>query len=127
MDNKKFSEEWFLIADADLGSAAFLQNMKPIPIEIICYHCQQSAEKFLKGFLASMGVEIAKTHDLPQLNIMCKALDEEFTQIEGQCLRLTDFGVMVRYPYPIDINFTDMEIALRDANEIKRFVSDKIE
>jgi hypothetical protein len=60
MDNKKFSKEWFLIADADLGSAGFLQNMKPIPIEIICYHCQQSAEKFLKGFLAFMVAKSSK-------------------------------------------------------------------
>jgi len=36
----------------DLGTAEYLQNMSPLPLEIICYHCQQSAEKYLKGYLA---------------------------------------------------------------------------
>jgi len=35
----------------DLNTAEYLKNMKPLPIEIICYHCQQSAEKYLKGYL----------------------------------------------------------------------------
>ena len=52
MDNSKIVQEWFDIAEMDLSSAKYLQNMHPTPIEIICYHCQQSSEKFLKGFLA---------------------------------------------------------------------------
>lgn len=31
----------------DLEAAKFLTNMHPQPLEIICYHCQQSAEKIL--------------------------------------------------------------------------------
>jgi HEPN domain-containing protein len=68
MDNKDVAKEWFKIAEADLYSAEFLQNMQSIPIEIICYHCQQSAEKYLKGFLALNGEEIKRTHDLVTLN-----------------------------------------------------------
>jgi len=52
MDNLKIANEWFTMADMDLSSAKYLQNMHPIPIEIICYHCQQSSEKYLKGYLA---------------------------------------------------------------------------
>ncbi len=55
MDNLSIAQEWFVIANTDLASATFLQNMHPIPIEIICYHCQQATEKYLKGFLASHG------------------------------------------------------------------------
>lgn len=40
MDNKDIAKEWFDIAQADLSSAEFLMNMHPIPLEIICYHCQ---------------------------------------------------------------------------------------
>ncbi|MCD4692773.1 MAG: HEPN domain-containing protein [Calditrichales bacterium] len=46
MDNKDIANEWFEIANMDLSSASFLKNMQPVPIEIICYHCQQSAEKY---------------------------------------------------------------------------------
>lgn len=98
MSNMELANEWFNIAGADLESAIFLQNMKPVPIEIICYHCQQSAEKFLKGYIAYHSGEISKTHDLLQINKLCKAYDQRFSQIEEQCLRLTDFGVTVRSP-----------------------------
>jgi len=40
MDNKDIAKEWFRVAEADLASAVFLQGMRPIPIEVICYHCQ---------------------------------------------------------------------------------------
>lgn len=52
MKNKETAKEWFEIAERDLASAEFLQEMRPIPVEIICYHCQQSAEKYLKGSCA---------------------------------------------------------------------------
>jgi len=48
MDNRQFAKEWFDIAETDLSSAHHLITMRPRPIEIICYHCQQSAEKYLK-------------------------------------------------------------------------------
>ncbi len=96
--------------------------MHPRPIEIICYHCQQSAEKYLKGFLALNNHEIIKTHDLIILNKICCKYDHEFKKLEKECLRLTDYSVNVRYPYPFDLNEQDMDLALKDANRIKGFV-----
>ena len=51
MDNIEVSKEWFEFAKRDLESAKFLINMYPKPIEIICYHCEQSAEEYLKGYI----------------------------------------------------------------------------
>ncbi len=64
MDNTDIAKEWFKMAETDLSSAKFLQKMQPVPVEIICYHCQQSVEKYLKRFLALKGEEINRTHDL---------------------------------------------------------------
>jgi HEPN domain-containing protein len=122
MDNVDIAKEWFKIAETDLSSAEFLQQMQPVPIEIICYHCQQSAEKYLKGFLALKGEEIKRTHDLVLLNKECRKYDEEFETIEEDCLILTDYGVNVRYPFPMDINESDMKIAIKSAYEIKDYV-----
>lgn len=47
---KTVTNEWFIYVQMDYNSADYLQNMYPMPIEIICYHCQQCAEKLLKGF-----------------------------------------------------------------------------
>ncbi len=127
MDNLNIAQEWFEIAETDIASAKFLQNMHPVPIEIICYHCQQSVEKYLKGFLALNEHEIIKTHDLVLLNQLCFKYDKEFKSIEEECLRLTDYAVNVRYPYPMDLNETDMKLAIKDAEKIKDFIVNKIE
>lgn len=96
--------------------------MRPLPVEIICYHCQQAAEKYLKGFLALQGEEIKRTHDLIQLNKSCKKYENDFSKIEEACLMLTDYGVNVRYPFPMDINEADMAVALRNVEAVKGMV-----
>ena len=40
------SSEWLEFAKMDLGAAEYLLTMHPLPVEIICYHCEQAAEKF---------------------------------------------------------------------------------
>jgi len=126
MDNKDVAKEWFDIADKDLASARFLQKMRPIPHEIICYHCQQAAEKYLKGFLVLQGDQIMKTHDLTLLNETCSNFDKDFKTVADDCLMLTDYGINVRYPFPLEITETDVELAIASAGKIKAFISKKV-
>lgn len=65
----------------DLNSAEHLLTMHPIPIEIICYHCQQSAEKYLKGYLVFYGMIPPKTHDLDELCKLCTKSNNKFRDI----------------------------------------------
>jgi len=127
MDDLEITEEWFELAEMDISSAKYLQGMHPAPIEIVCYHCQQSSEKYLKGYLALNGSEIIKTHDLLQLNKLCVRYDDEFKLVEEECIRLTDYGVNIRYPYPMDLNSSDMKLAVKDAEKIKEFILGKFE
>ena len=46
-----WSSEWLDFAYMDLSAAEHLLTMRPLPVEIICYHCEQAAEKFLKATL----------------------------------------------------------------------------
>jgi HEPN domain-containing protein len=39
------AKEWFSFARHDLMTARFLLGMIPVPFEIVCFHCQQAAEK----------------------------------------------------------------------------------
>jgi HEPN domain-containing protein len=41
--------EWLYLADADVDSAKLLNELRPQHREIICYHCEQAVEKYLKG------------------------------------------------------------------------------
>ncbi|EEG47745.1 hypothetical protein RUMHYD_03392 [Blautia hydrogenotrophica DSM 10507] len=43
-----------------LQQSIFNEHMYPKPLEIICYHCQQSIEKLLKGLLISKNVTIKR-------------------------------------------------------------------
>lgn len=122
MNNRDIAQEWLNIAEVDLSSAEYLQAMRPVPVEVICYHCQQAAEKFLKGYLALQGQAIRKTHDLVLLNKLCSVLDSTFNSIENECLELTDYGVNVRYPFPVELNESDVLVALRNARRISDFV-----
>ena len=49
-DDVYLIDEWLRFANMDLDLAKHsFATMHPAPLEIICYHCQQAAEKFLKS------------------------------------------------------------------------------
>lgn len=125
MDNKLVAQEWFRYAAQDLASAVFLQGMRPTPIEIICYHCQQSIEKYLKGFITLMGGDLQKTHDLVVLNKICSRYDSTFPEIEDECLNLTDFGVQARYPFHLELCENDALLAINSAEKVQGFINIK--
>ncbi|MBE7123140.1 DNA-binding protein [Bacillus sp. AFS054943] len=120
------SEEWFDLADFDLNSAKFLTAMKPFPAAIICYHCQQSAEKFLKGLLAYYGEPIIKTHNLFTLTKVCMKHDESFRALLDDCIVLNDYGVDVRYASHEEVNEDDTKEAIISAENIRGFILNKI-
>jgi len=120
--DKTYIAEWFQFADMDLESAEYLQGKRPQPLEIICYHCQQSAEKNLKGYLIFKGItEPPKTHDLIILNDMCQDFDKRFNKIERACDILTRYGVQPRYPREIGVIENDAQKALEYARNIRDF------
>lgn len=126
MDNETIAHEWFRYAIQDLASANYLQGMLPIPVEIICYHCQQSVEKYLKGFISLKGGNIQKTHDLVALNKGCSKYDSTFLVIEDDCLNLSDYGVQARYPFNLDLNENDALLAIKSAERVQTFLQEKL-
>lgn len=122
MNKNQIANEWFEYAELDLKTAIYLLNMKPKPNEIICYHCQQSAEKFLKGYLALQGEPIKKTHDLQFLCKLASEKNEKLNIIEEECIELTDYSVEVRYPFHLDIVDIDVDKAIKSANRVKEII-----
>lgn len=123
MSRLEIAAEWFRFAQMDMDSAIYLQNMRPVPIEVICYHCQQAAEKYLKGALAAGGVEIPRTHNLSELNTLCSTMDASFSELHNPCAALTVYGVAAKYPEQIGICESDMKAAIAQAQKIQTFVS----
>jgi len=123
MDKLTVAAEWRKYADEDLRSAQHMaKNMCPAPDHIICFLCQQSTEKYLKGFIILHDDEPERTHDLNLLCGLCKALDAGFVEIEQQCAVLTQYGVQPRYPFEIQIDNDDMTRALRFAETVQAFM-----
>lgn len=60
-------QQWFTFAQKDLAVAKHLRDtFYPEPMEIICYHCQQAAEKAIKGAYLACRLPggIPRKHDL---------------------------------------------------------------
>ena len=57
--------EWLRVVEMDRTTAYHLfTTMHPKPLEIICFHCQQAAEKAIKALFILKEIEIIKIHDL---------------------------------------------------------------
>ena len=122
MDSKRIIE-WFRFGDNDLIVAEHsAMTLHHPPLEIICYHCQQAVEKYLKGYLVSKGEEEPpRTHNLMTLCEMCSESDSRFDGIVLKCNTLSAYGVQPRYPDEIYIDESRMQIALAYAKEIQAF------
>lgn len=120
-------EQWFSIAEDDLSVAKICFSLVyPKKLSIACFHCQQSAEKALKGFLVSRTIEPPKTHDLALLCEMCIGQDASFNELYDVCSDLTPYGVASRYPKETEINEGMTQTALDQAQAILDFCLAKV-
>ena len=120
MENKTVLE-WFYLADADYDSAQILNNAHRKYNEIICFHCQQAVEKYLKAFLCYNSVMPPMIHILEALCALCSEFDQSFNDIAKDCSYLSPFAIHARYPLEIEINSSNTTKALEIAQKIKDF------
>jgi HEPN domain-containing protein len=62
-----------------------------------CFHAQQAAEKYLKGFLTFHDRPFPLTHNLADLTELCAAMDVQFRTLTPLASELTPYGVRLRY------------------------------
>ncbi len=108
-------EEWLRFARDDLDTARFLLGMSPRKIEIICYHCQQAAEKALKAIPALFGEEIPRSHDLRSLLRLGSLRFGDLEVLAAILPKLQPYAVAVRYPHESEVEPGDEERAIADA------------
>ena len=118
----EYVAEWFRFADIDFATSEHLLSMHPKPLEIICFHCQQSVEKYLKGYLIFKGITVPpKIHNLDTLCLMCAEHDDSFQQLTKACGVLTQYGTQPRYPNEMEITENDMQKALEYTRQVREF------
>jgi HEPN domain-containing protein len=117
--------EWMQIADDDFDSAKILNESDRKHYEVICYHCAQAVEKYLKGYLSYNDIIPQKTHSLLLLNEICIDIDNNFENIRTECSLLNRFTNEIRYPHRIEINEKDVNYSLVAVEKVRNFESIK--
>jgi HEPN domain-containing protein len=95
---KKTTREWVRKAEADLRGARNLSRKTPPLHDLVCFHCQQGGEKYLKGLLEELGLMVPKTHDLEQLRVKLHPHHPSLLSLRRGLGFLTNFAIATRYP-----------------------------
>jgi HEPN domain-containing protein len=123
MADNELLQQWLDKGNDDLRSAEYLSTMHhPTPDEIICYHCQQSSEKYLKAFLFLHDIEPPKIHDLNELMEMCTRINSNFSVLLPQLDILRVYAILPRYPNELGITQEDMKTAIKHAKIVQEHV-----
>jgi len=92
------TKAWFDKAISDLQLAEFVSQNQPRFLSHVAFHCQQSAEKSLKGFLTWHRQNFPKSHDLVRIGNCCASLDASLTALLQESTILTQYAWQYRYP-----------------------------
>jgi HEPN domain-containing protein len=95
---KKKTAEWVKKAEEDHATAAKISRGKPPLHNSVCFHCQQSAEKYLKGLMEELGFSIPKTHNLEDLLNTLLPHHPSLRSLKRGLIILTSYAVEIRYP-----------------------------
>lgn len=114
---------WVEKAEHDLIAATHNLDMVPEGLaDIVCFHCQQCVEKYLKGILVLHEIAFPRTHDLRVLlELACR--NTELDLVPEQVLPLNRYSIEGRYPGDWD-PITQTEAT--NAVEMARRIRDKI-
>jgi HEPN domain-containing protein len=117
------ARQWIRLGEHDFREAQRgLAELEDPAYEIICFHAQQAAEKYLKAFLCSKKIKVPNTHDLVNL---ARLLPKEspLNDMIDDLAHLTPYAVSSRYP-GVDIPETraDADFAIRVARRVREVV-----
>jgi HEPN domain-containing protein len=95
---QEFVRSWLTKSQHDLAAARKLSTGPDLYLDVAIYHCQQAAEKAVKGFLAFHDHPIERTHDIEVLVTLAMRYDAEFSTQLGAAALLTPYATEFRYP-----------------------------
>src|SRR5271168_2534715 len=102
--------KWVQKAEQDWQVAHKLGDENLPPRDIVCFHCQQAAEKYLKALLQENGLVVPKTHEVADIIDLLVPGDATLARLRRQADSLTQYAVDYRYPGMI-ANKRQMEAA----------------
>ena len=99
-DRRLMARRWLALAVEDLKVAGLcLDAREPVP-HASAYHCQQAAEKLIKGLLVLADIPFTKTHNLRRLGTLAVPLYPRHEKLLSATYLFTSWAFDFRYPGP---------------------------
>ena len=124
VDSKSYLD-WFKAAQKDLRSADILFE-HDADNEIVCFHCQQAIEKYLKGYLIYKTGYINEGHSLIRLCKRAMEYEINFNKYLKNLAFVNNFYIETRYPAedPLHVSNEDVADCINYANEIISYIKE---
>jgi HEPN domain-containing protein len=127
MDNKKidFIKEWIYEANNDLGLAEFVIDNDGKYYDLVCFHCQQAAEKYLKAYIIYLRLHYEKVHDLKYLLNVIEKKREVPKELKRYADLLNEYTIDSRYPdYWHDPTLEETKECIKAAHDFKKYIEE---
>ncbi len=98
MANEKSTQLWFRKSREDLLAAKALSQINQGLFGAVVFHCQQSAEKAIKGYLTHHHIRVLKTHDMAKLLDGVRMVSQDIAEEIKSAESFTKYAVVYRYP-----------------------------
>ncbi len=119
------SNEWIDKAEGDYSTARREYRVRKKPnYDAVCFHAQQSSEKYLKAYLQEHDVQIPRTHSLIELLVLISRFDNTILFIQADINILEGYAVQYRYP-GIKAEKSDAKIVILTVDIIRKFMRRK--
>jgi HEPN domain-containing protein len=102
-----------------------LAQTRPLLRDLICFHCQQAAEKYLKALLQELGQPVPRTHNLDLLLTQLLPHDGTLRSLRRALVSLSRFAVDYRYPGP-SASSRQTQSALRQLARVRRVIRQRL-
>lgn len=120
-NNADLAQAWLRKAESDFETVETLLDTNKAS-DAACFHCQQAAEKSIKGWLTNHGMSFPAEHDLERLINLCMTSKAEFGQLLPDAAALTPYAVKLRYTLDFWPSTDEVRAALERARRIYDFV-----
>jgi HEPN domain-containing protein len=116
-------QNWLYKAQRDLATARKLGAGPDPYFDTALYHCQQAAEKAVKGYLVFHDQRFEKTHDIRLLAMQAATSEPRFAEWAEAGLHLTPYATAFRYPSEnLEPDEEEFRQAIEEAQQFCNFV-----
>ncbi len=117
-------QSWLIKAEHDLILARNVSSIPGALLDVGIFHCQQAAEKAVKGFLVFHDLRFEKTHDIELLMSTARSVQSTFEAWLACGASLTPYAARFRYPGEVmQPSQQEYSAALQAAEAIVQFVT----